>query len=49
VTAGVAVQPTSSDKGALDMLVGGSADLPHGCGLTTKHVIAADPRSSAMA
>jgi polar amino acid transport system substrate-binding protein len=49
VTVGAVVQPTSSDKGALDMLVGGNADLLYGYELTTKHFIASDPRSSAIA
>jgi len=49
VTAGAVVEPTSTDKNALDMLVGGNADLLYGYELTTKHFIAADPRSSSIA
>ena len=48
VTAGAIVQPTSNDKNALDMLVGGNADLLYGYELTTKHFIASDPRSAAI-
>jgi polar amino acid transport system substrate-binding protein len=49
IAAGAAVEATSSDKNALDMLVGGNADLLYGYELTTKHFIASDPRSSAIA
>jgi polar amino acid transport system substrate-binding protein len=48
ITAGAAVEATSSDKNALDMLVGGNVDLLYGYELTTKHFIASDPRSSAI-
>jgi polar amino acid transport system substrate-binding protein len=47
--AGALVQATSSDKNALDMLVGGNVDLLYGYELTTKHFIASDPRSSSIA
>jgi len=49
ITAGAAVEATSSDKTALDMLVGGNVDLLYGYELTTKHFIASDPRSSSIA
>jgi polar amino acid transport system substrate-binding protein len=49
IAAGAAVEATSSDKNALDMLVGGNVDLLYGYELTTKHFIASDPRSSAIA
>jgi polar amino acid transport system substrate-binding protein len=49
ITAGAAVEATASDKNALDMLVGGNVDLLYGYELTTKHFIASDPRSSAIA
>ena len=49
VAAGAAVEATSSDKNALDMLVGGNVDLLYGYELTTKHFIASDPRSSSIA
>ena len=45
VTAGAAVEATSTDKSALDMLLGGKVDLLYGYELTTKHFIASDPRS----
>jgi polar amino acid transport system substrate-binding protein len=48
-TAGAAVEATSSDKSALDMLVGGNVDLLYGYELTTKHFIASDPRSASIA
>ena len=48
IAAGAAVEATSSDKNALDMLVGGNVDLLYGYELTTKHFIASDPRSSAI-
>ena len=47
--AGADVQPTSSDKNALDMLVAGKVDLLYGYQLTTQHFIASDPRSRAIA
>ncbi len=49
VTAGAVVQPTSSDKSALDMLVGGNIDLLYAYELTTEHLIASDPRSNEIA
>ena len=49
VTAGAQVEATASDKNALDMLVGGNVDLLYGYELTTKHFVASDPRSSAIA
>lgn len=49
MTAGAAVEATSSDKTALDMLVAGNVDLLYGYALTTQHFIASDPRSSAIA
>ena len=49
ITAGAQVEATASDKNALDMLVGGNVDLLYGYELTTKHFIASDPRSSAIA
>jgi polar amino acid transport system substrate-binding protein len=49
IAAGAAVEATASDKNALDMLVGGNVDLLYGYELTTKHFIASDPRSSAIA
>ncbi len=49
ITAGAAVEATSSDKNALDMLVAGNVDLLYGYELTTKHFIASDPRSSSIA
>jgi polar amino acid transport system substrate-binding protein len=49
ITAGAKVEATASDKNALDMLVGGNVDLLYGYELTTKHFIASDPRSSAIA
>jgi polar amino acid transport system substrate-binding protein len=48
IAAGAAVEATSSDKNALDMLVGGNVDLLYGYELTTQHFIASDPRSSAI-
>jgi polar amino acid transport system substrate-binding protein len=48
VTAGAEVQATSSDKNALDMLVGGNVDVLYGYELTTKHFIASDPRSASI-
>jgi polar amino acid transport system substrate-binding protein len=48
IKAGAAVEATSSDKNALDMLVAGNADLLYGYELTTKHFIASDPRSSSI-
>jgi polar amino acid transport system substrate-binding protein len=48
VTAGAEVQATSSDKAALDMLVGGNVDVLYGYELTTKHFIASDPRSASI-
>jgi polar amino acid transport system substrate-binding protein len=47
--AGAAVEATSSDKTALDMLVAGHVDLLYGYALTIQHFIASDPRSSAIA
>jgi len=49
ITAGAEVEATSSDKTALDMLVGGNVDLLYGYELTTQHFIASDSRSSAIA
>jgi polar amino acid transport system substrate-binding protein len=49
IAAGAQVAATASDKNALDMLVGGNVDLLYGYELTTKHFIASDPRSSAIA
>ncbi|MEZ5832174.1 MAG: transporter substrate-binding domain-containing protein [Dongiaceae bacterium] len=49
ITAGAEVQATSSDKTALDMLVGGNVDLLYGYELTTRHFIESDPRSSVIA
>ena len=49
IAAGAAVEATSSDKNALDMLVGGNVDLLYGYELTTQHFIASDPRSSSIA
>ncbi|HEV8389448.1 MAG TPA: transporter substrate-binding domain-containing protein [Dongiaceae bacterium] len=49
ITAGAQVGATSSDKSALDMLVGGNVDLLYGYELTTRHFIASDPRSSLIA
>jgi polar amino acid transport system substrate-binding protein len=49
VTAGAEVQPTSSDKSALDMLVGGNIDLLYAYQLTTEYLIASDPRSNSIA
>ncbi len=46
ITAGAVVEATSSDKNALDMLVGGNIDLLYAYELTTEHLIASDPRSS---
>ena len=48
ITAGAAVEATSSDKNALDMLVGGNVDLLYGYELTTKHFIRSDPRSTSI-
>jgi len=48
VTAGAEVQATSSDKNALDMLVGGNVDVLYAYELTTKHFIASDPRSASI-
>ena len=45
---GAQVEATSSDKAALDMLVGGNVDLLYGYELTTKHFIASDPRSTSI-
>lgn len=47
-TAGAEVEATSSDKSALDMLVGGNVDVLYAYELTTKHFIASDPRSSSI-
>lgn len=49
IKAGAAVEATSSDKNALDMLVAGNVDLLYGYELTTQHFIASDPRSSSIA
>jgi polar amino acid transport system substrate-binding protein len=49
IKAGADVQPTSSDKNALDMLVAGKVDLLYGYQLTTQHFIASDPRSRSIA
>lgn len=49
IAGGAEVEATSSDKNALDMLVGGNVDLLYGYELTTKHFIASDPRSGATA
>ncbi len=49
ISAGAVVEATSSDKNALDMLVGGNVDLIYAYELTTKHFIASDPLSSAIA
>src|SRR5690349_1962682 len=48
VQAGAAVETTSNDKNALDTLVGGHVDLLYGYRLTTRHFIAAAPRSSSI-
>ena len=40
--AGAVVQATSSDKNALDMLVGGNIDLLYGYELTTRHFMGAE-------
>jgi polar amino acid transport system substrate-binding protein len=48
IAAGAEVEATSSDKSALDMLVGGNVDLLYGYELTTKHFITSDPRSSSI-
>jgi polar amino acid transport system substrate-binding protein len=49
IQAGAEVEATSSDKNALDMLVGGNVDLLYGFELTTKHFIASNARSDAIA
>jgi hypothetical protein len=49
ISAGAVVEATSSDKNALDMLVGGNVDLIYAYELTTKHFNASDPLSSAIA
>lgn len=49
VTAGATVEATSSDKTALDMLVGGNVDLLYGYQLTTQHFIASGSRSGSIA
>jgi polar amino acid transport system substrate-binding protein len=46
--AGAMVEATSSDKSALDMLVGGNVDVLYGYELTTKHFIRSDPRSASI-
>ena len=48
VQAGAAVETTSSDKNAVDMLVGGHVDLLYGYRLTIRHFIGAAPRSSSI-
>lgn len=48
-TAAAEVEATSSDKNALDMLVGGNVDLVYGYELTTMHFVASDPRSASIA
>ena len=48
VQAGAAVETTSNDKNALDMLVGGHVDLLYGYRLTTQHFIGSARRSSSI-
>jgi polar amino acid transport system substrate-binding protein len=43
---GAVVEAASSDKSALDMLVGGNVDMLYAYELTAKHFIASDPRSA---
>lgn len=43
---GAVVEAASSDKNALDMLVGGNVDMLYAYELTAKHFIASDPRSA---
>jgi polar amino acid transport system substrate-binding protein len=46
--AGAVVDATSSDKAALDMLVGGNVDVLYAYQLTTEHFIRSDPRSASI-
>jgi len=48
IKAGAEVESASSDKSALDMLVGGNIDLIYAYELTTEHFVASDPRSNAI-
>ena len=48
VQAGAAVETTSNDKNALDMLAGGHVDLLYGYRLTTQHFIGSARRSSSI-
>lgn len=47
--AGAVVEAASSDKSALDMLIGGNVDMLYAYELTAKHFLASDPRSADIA